>query len=105
MEDKESNDQISQKIISELQIMRQSQPTDAAIQSYRQMFEHVQKQHGNRIGEWLQTVTASLSWDSRQEGLTAGARRVGTPQAGRLNREEYRPVSYTHLTLPTNCCV
>ena len=65
-------DQLRQ-MAGDLAVARLSEPSPAALQRYAALFAQVQ-QRGSRLGEFWQTLRATLAWDSRQQPATQGVR-------------------------------
>lgn len=110
MNEQNHDEPVIQQIINDIEIRKKSQPSPAALQSYRALFSQVQQNSTNPIGEWLKALTATVSWDSRVQGLAAGARQaIAPPQSAQ--RTEYRLLYATDtveiemmvLPNPTTC--
>jgi hypothetical protein len=62
-----------ERLFSELQVARRSQPAPATLERYRQLFQHVQQQPGILRG-LVERLRATLIWDTRAQLLGQGVR-------------------------------
>jgi hypothetical protein len=70
-------------LAQELAFLRKSDPSPAALDRYYASFAHVQQQP-SRLGAVWRSVTAMLTWDSRQQLAMQGVRSVAGSTAFRL---------------------
>ena len=69
-----------QYLAAELKIAQRSSPSPATRMRYQQLFVAVQQTANNSgIGDWLQRLVGKLTWDSRQQLVSQGARSVAAP--------------------------
>jgi len=61
------------RLANELVVARRSRPSAAALANYSQLFAHV-RQQPSRLARAVQTLRATLTWDSRQQQALQGVR-------------------------------
>lgn len=61
------------RLANEMVVARRSQPSAAALANYSQLFAHV-RQQPSLLARTVQTLRATLTWDSRQQQALQGVR-------------------------------